>query len=266
MVSRLFVSTALGRHVDPATGGRLGRARRISMFMRALRRFGPLNPFERAILCTVLLEDEYRLTGRGPLQADDVVIDVGAHVGSFSYLCHRLGSRRIHAFECGPETFRRLRENLAGLSGIQAEQRAVFRSDTRDELLLAQSGARGANTGSNSVMLADDSSGVDPVQTIGLDEVLARFDRVRLLKLDCEGAEFPALLTSEALGRVDEIVGEYHEVGEEAMKRLAPGARVQGYAAYRKEDLASKLRDRGFEVRLVPGDGELGLFFATRKK
>jgi len=173
---------------------------------------------------------------------------------------------RIHAFECNTETFRRLRENLAGLSGIQIEQRAVFRNDTDGGLLLAQSGTRSANTGGNSVMLADDSSGVDPVPTIGLDEVLSRFDRVRLLKLDCEGAEFPALLTSQALGRVDEIVGEYHEVGEEAMSRLAPGARVQGYAAYRKEDLASKLRDGGFEVRLVPGNGGLGLFFATRRK
>ena len=36
--------------------------------------------------------------------------------------------------------------------------------------------------------------------------------RVNLLKIDCEGAEFPILLTSNRLAAIDRIVGEYHEL------------------------------------------------------
>jgi hypothetical protein len=35
---------------------------------------------------------------------------------------------------------------------------------------------------------------------------------VRLLKMDCEGSEWPLLYTSSELDRVQAVCGEYHEI------------------------------------------------------
>jgi len=40
--------------------------------------------------------------------------------------------------------------------------------------------------------------------------IVNKGNRVRLLKIDCEGSEFPILYTSKMLEYVDEIVGELH--------------------------------------------------------
>ena len=72
------------------------------------------------------------------------------------------------------------------------------------------------------------------VEAISLDEVLSRFQRARLMKIDCEGSEFPILLTSKLLTRVDRIVGEYHEIPSERMLMLAAEARVDGVESIRR--------------------------------
>ena len=70
------------------------------------------------------------------------------------------------------------------------------------------------NTGSGSVIWG----GGEPVAKVAFDEIVDRVTnhgerRVRLLKLDCEGAEWPILLTSQRLDLIDEICGEFHEIG-----------------------------------------------------
>ena len=46
------------------------------------------------------------------LQATDVVIDIGAHTGSFTCACLRKGSRKILAFEPDPESFALASQNV----------------------------------------------------------------------------------------------------------------------------------------------------------
>ena len=50
------------------------------------------------------------------------------------------------------------------------------------------------------------------VPAVSLSAILARFgiDRVRFMKIDCEGCEW-AFLASPDIGRVDEIIGEWHD-------------------------------------------------------
>ncbi len=42
------------------------------------------------------------------------------------------------------------------------------------------------------------------------DEILGQLGDVRLVKMDCEGSEFPLLYTSQRLAQVQEFVGEWH--------------------------------------------------------
>ena len=99
---------------------------------------------------------------------------------------------------------------------------------------------------------------------------------MRLLKLDCEGAEWPILLTSRRLHLIDEIVGEFHEIGGpflEIGEDRPPAPHVfhsDRVAGFTIEELVRCLRDAGFGVtwrRHQRPDGALeglGLFFATR--
>src|SRR5260370_23035354 len=66
------------------------------------------------VVTTIIAVDEYEL-GDQTFGPDDVIIDVGAHIGVFSALCYHRGSRAIHSFEPNEDNFRLLEPNLPGL-------------------------------------------------------------------------------------------------------------------------------------------------------
>src|SRR5262249_49186033 len=60
---------------------------------------------------SVVTGTEYRLPDR--LAPDSVVIDIGAHVGAFSYLALTRGAGSVYAFEPEPSNLAWARVNLA---------------------------------------------------------------------------------------------------------------------------------------------------------
>lgn len=232
---------------------------------------------EEAILENVILADEYGLITR-QFDTEDVIIDVGAHLGAFSRLCYELGSRNVYAYETDPVNFQRLQQHIGDLDGIHLAELALFRSDIdSDHHSLVYSGPAGVNSGGGNVIFrgllfsflnqqAWSLPGqATSVETLALDEVLRKFDRVTLLKLDCEGSEFPILLTSQELHRVDEIVGEFHEVSSELMSELDPAARVGKLRSYNAGLLAVKLKAAGFNVSITKMAKHMGYFHAIRE-
>ena len=123
--------------------------------------------------------------------------------------------------------------------------------------------------------------GHEPVTKIAFDGIVDRVtdagaNRVRLLKLDCEGSESPVLLTSQRLGLVDEICGEFHEIGgristSATIVRPGPSAfALDNYTKFTIDELVAYLEQAGFTVthrrhRRPTGSRGLVLFFATRK-
>ena len=101
--------------------------------------------------------------------------------------------------------------------------------------------------------------------------------QVRLLKLDCEGAEWPILLTSQRLHLIDEICGEFHEIGGQFLEinenRLLeqPVFSLGNCRKFTIDALVKHLEDAGFTVsyrrhkRPTGALEGLGLFFATRE-
>ena len=92
--------------------------------------------------------------------------------------------------------------------------------------------------------------------------------RVKLLKIDCEGSEFPILFTSQTLHLIDDIRGEFHEYGGDHDPHSIPeNARVEGFDRFTIEELTKVLEREGFTVTSErSGDTNLGLFFATRNR
>jgi FkbM family methyltransferase len=244
---------------------------------------------DQLIFARVVADNEYRLPER--FEPEDVVVDVGAHIGSFTHAVVLRGGQRVWSIEPDRANCALAAEHLrpyADQGYVQLIHAAAWRSDPNDDELrfdgyhaFPQSypGLEGVlNTGGGSVLWGLG----EPVAKIAFDDVVDLATnrgerRVRLLKLDCEGAEWPIVLTSRRLHLIDEIVGEFHEFGgplPEIGENRASDAHVfqsDRVAGFTIEELARFLRDAGFGVtyfRHVRPDGALeglGLFFATRE-
>jgi FkbM family methyltransferase len=237
----------------------------------------------------VVALDEYRLPER--FEPDDVVVDVGAHIGSFAYAVVLRGGKHVWSIEPDRANCASAAEHLRPYVDdgyVRLMQAAVWRSDPNDDELRfdgyhafprSYPGMEGVvNTGNGSVVWGLG----EPVAKIAFDDVVDLAtnrgeSRVRLLKLDCEGAEWPIVLTSRRLHLIDEIVGEFHELGGpflEIGENRPSNAHVfhsDRVARFTIEELVRFLREAGFRVtysRHVRPDGVLeglGVFFATRE-
>lgn len=217
---------------------------------------------------SIMVANEYRLPAR--FRPDDVVLDLGAHVGVFSHAALERGSHRVIGYEVEETNHARAVENLAGWGDrVTLHRLAVWRSDrTGDQLRFRPSFDPGRSGGGN--VLYGEEGPVLPL--VAFDDVVraatAGGRRVRFLKLDVEAAEFPILLTAGTLAQVDEIAGEFHELGGPYNPVAVPEcARVAGFPEFTIEALAGHLRAQGFHVWWVrvPKTAHSGLFFAERR-
>lgn len=224
------------------------------------------NTLDRHIYAQVVAQNEYRLPRS--LSEDDVVIDVGGHIGSFAYAAHMRGSRNIHVYEAHPENAKMCMTNL-NLPGIVVYNKGVWRSDQGDEYTLSHTGfdytPQGVNTGGGNVLWTENAT--QTLEAVSLDSILREFEHVHTLKVDAETSEFPILLTSSELHRVSYIVGEFHEVnGLFDAGSIPEHAAIEGYTSFTIEQLAMCLQLFGFVTnfqRFTP-TSHIGLFFARR--
>lgn len=201
---------------------------------------------------------EYRF---GTYSPADVALDIGAHVGAATHALLTRGAGHVVAVEPLDENCRALRKNLMRWerqwSLLQA---AVWRDDAPITLFPVMDGDATVRTAFRPAgpELSAPTMTLDAVISLALG--LARHGRIRLLKIDVEGAEFPALYASQLLERVDEIVGEWHDQHD-------PGKHAkEGEPPFTGEALLGFLTDRGFQVEtwnVKPADG-MGIFRARR--
>jgi FkbM family methyltransferase len=225
---------------------------------------------DERIFQDVVVANEYRLPDRfGP---DDIVLDIGMHIGSFCFAALLRGAGQVHGFEAEPGNFALAARNLAAYGDrCRAHNKAVWRSDRTGDVLRFSPPYSGdeLNTGGGNVLCPADGVAVE---TVALDDILREVSgdgrkRINFLKIDCEGAEFPILLTSRLLHWIDRIHGEFHEVcdGEHNQALIPEMARVPGVERFSIKVLAAHLRLAGFTVEYVRnGASNLGSFFATR--
>jgi FkbM family methyltransferase len=223
---------------------------------------------DEAVFRHLLEHDEYRMPERfGPA---DLVVDIGVHIGTFCYCALRRGAGHVVGFEAEPSNFECATRLLSEFGDrVRLANKAVWRSDDRSVARLPFFRSTDPlNTGGGSVVWSD---GAGSVAAVPFDDVLGEVTeggrrRVRMLKIDCEGSEFPILLTSKLLHLIDYIAGEYHEFnGEYDSQYIHEHARIPGFDRYTMVDLADHLRRHGFDVASVRHPGShMGLFYATR--
>jgi FkbM family methyltransferase len=219
--------------------------------------------------------DEYKLPDTFSQQ--DIIIDIGAHVGFFTSAVLQRAARNIYAFEPDTENYNIASKHLQdyieqGL--VFLTKSAVWRSDVHESTLYYGgyvSDTNVVNTGMGDVIWHNEGIAVP---AISFDEIILNVtkeaqQRIRLLKVDCEGSEWPILLTSNTLYLIDEICGEFHEIGGE-YDTFTPPFSIGNRDHYTIDYLRNFLEEKGFAVtyyRTVNADGtstRLGMFFATR--
>lgn len=207
---------------------------------------------------SVASENEYDLRGR--FEPEDVILDIGAHIGSFAYLTLDRGAGKVFCIEPDPDNFLYLRHNLH--AACKATDRAVclsaaaWRSDLPPGVV--HYAAVGSNTGGGNSL---GETGV-PVLALSLDALVnlaasvSATDRLRLVKLDCEGAEWPILYTAHVYGRVEAFLGEYHTLDRDHFPHL----NLEHDCTPRA--LATFFRQRGYDFASADTGGGMGKFRA----
>jgi FkbM family methyltransferase len=138
------------------------------------------------------------------LQEVRTIVDLGSHIGSsIVFFRARHPAAQIHGLEPDPGSFAALEANVAALEGVTIDQRAV--SDTNGQSTFFCSDYSLASS------LVGEGRPVT-VRTVSLDGLMDEYglERIDLLKLDVEGAEYDALAAMERLDAVQAIAGELH--------------------------------------------------------
>lgn len=142
-----------------------------------------------------------------PFQDGDFVIDIGAHIGLVTfYLDMKFKNLelRIKAFEPDPENYKYLEMNCRELGHVIPYQLAVT-GDGRSVIISPHP----VNSGGSNIYGSE--AGI-PVDSLTLEGIIGK-DKIKLLKIDCEGAEYEIIEANpEILKNVEYIRGEIHSV------------------------------------------------------
>ena len=182
------------------------------------------------------------------IRPEDVVIDVGAHIGFYSLLASKRAAR-VLSIEADPKTFRYLERNLAtnGIANVCAVQAGV--SDRCECLKLFSNDTRG-DLSAHSFMPGWGRSDAVEVECFPLLQLMMAhgFDSCDVIKIDVEGFEYRVLkpLFEQAAFRPRLVLVEYYEKRNSGDVRALLGS--HGYQLQRQIG-------RDYLFSLDPSDG-----------
>ena len=182
-------------------------------------------------------ESSYRKESLLPLIRDGTVVEIGAHKGFFSILAGSVAERVI-SFEPNKENYDYFTRNikLNNMGHITAINKAV--SNTEDNRTFTVSNITPARHTLISSSFSGSGKAVE-VECTTLAAILRdpnyMIDRIRLLKVDCEGAEYDIFLGCDpaVFQKIDAVVLEMHEISSipHKMTELVQFFKQVGYTA-----------------------------------
>ena len=150
------------------------------------------------------------------------VLDVGASIGDSAIFFALRGAREVVAFEPYPFYYGLAVKNVEanGLSNVKVINAGISGSDGTIRV------TRGETTMGVELKPSEEPDAAK-VPVYSLDRVLEEYGPFDVMKMDCEGCEYDAILNSKRIGELKQIQVEYH---------------------YGPERLVGALRSAGFEV------------------
>ncbi|HHT9136786.1 MAG TPA: FkbM family methyltransferase [Candidatus Wunengus sp. YC60] len=164
-----------------------------------------------------IFTDNYKIFERGlQFQPGDIILDIGANEGMFSIMMAKLFPfTRIIALEPVQKTFFTMIRNIGlnNVTNIHPYNLGVGGKSSKSEIIYCDKVYSG---GSSMVVTPNfEAQDIVNIEVVAFDDIfdIRKFpevNRVKLLKMDIEGAEYETLYNSTCLSRIDNMVAEFH--------------------------------------------------------
>ena len=161
-----------------------------------------------------------------PLRHSDVVVDIGAYVGTYAIRCSRFPVKKVIAYEPTPRTFEIL--SLTEMPNLVSKQIAVVGDDTSEVSLHI---SRGIGV-TNSIVLSNQKMTSVTVPAIRYEDAVKE---ASVVKIDVEGAEYDYDIIQPQLRA---IIIDFHPVGKDWQRKA--------------DSIRNDLHSAGFEEVIAP--------------
>ena len=212
-------------------------------------RYGSL---DRCIFDQIKKVDEYMLKEES-FTSFDIALDIGGHIGFFARTILNLGAGYVHLYEISPQNIELCKINLQKYSKQVSINHLAVWNKTGQTLYFDEfpNWGNDVNTGGCDVF----SGGKIAVQTISLDQIITEITnngkkRIKILKIDAEGSEWPILLQSQMLDQVDMIVGELHEYGGQYDNLSPHSIGLPGYSKFTRLEFEDLMILHKFKLKM----------------
>ena len=204
-----------------------------------------------------LIEPQELLVIANDIKDGDVIFDVGAHYGEWSSIAlNNYKSLTVHFFEAVPQTFKILlkkmgnyKENIIfnnfAISNIIGDRPFYFYEDRPG---LSGYHRRSEETENNIIHTTPKILKSIPTETLDNYCRFRKIDKINILKIDTEGADFDVVKGAKRLieeGKIDAIEFEYGGCWQENGTKL--------------EDIYNFLTERNYEVFKTSKEGFISL-------
>lgn len=207
---------------------------------------------DRCIFDQIKNVDEYLLKEES-FNSSDIALDIGGHIGFFARTILDLGAGRVYLYEISPQNIELCKKNLQKYSKQVVINRMAVWNKTGQTLYFDEfpNWGNDVNTGGCDVF----SGGQTAVQTISFDQIITEITdhakkRIKILKIDAEGSEWPILLHSQMLDQVDIIVGELHEYGGQYDNLSPKSLGLPDYNKFTRLEFEDLMISRKFRLKM----------------
>lgn len=202
---------------------------------------------EVGITREIILDKDYNPKGF-EFSKDDVVVDIGGHVGIFSIYASKQ-VKKVYTFEPFIDNFNMLVENINQnkIKNIIAINEAMADKAGEQTLHLSKVG-----TGSHSLLNELDEGGREvKIKVISANGFFDKLDKVDFLKIDCEGSEYKILpnISDKNFSKIKKISMEVHNIDDK----------------HNVDFIKGLLISKGFSVRAIPKGDKWNYLYALRR-
>ena len=196
-------------------------------------------------LGTVWLVEDYEVSGFN-INNEDIVIDIGAHIGLFSlFVSQYCKNGKIFSYYPIEKNFRILKENieLNKIKNIIHFNSAVSNQSNKLKIFIDSDDSAHSIFESDRDFIEVNSTTIKSI----FDE--NEIKNCNLLKLDCEGAEYQIIesIPKEYFLKIDKMIIEYHKANENPK-------------LYKK--LIQNLKDNSFKIKIEKISDGMGMIYA----
>ncbi len=187
------------------------------------------------------------------LNKNDVVVDIGAHIGSFALPAFFNGAI-VYAFEPDPKNYGILNLSIQANSiktqqGFFLENVAVSKSSGFADFSIGATSTTGSLSRAGFYKAVACAPRI-MCKTISLSEMFEKYNikNCRLLKIDCEGSEYDIFYSTspDVFRKIQNIVMDAHKVKNNNPKELEDYLKAQGFKLIGSRQYDNECRDLFF--------------------